>query len=85
MLTVTTFLESRDALALLLDARVLIATRDITDKGGRRSREEVGACLDVLVVVLVVLIGKSISYGGWLAVRTGSTHQLLIQSHIYTN
>lgn len=41
VLTVTTFLESRDALALLSDARVLIATRDITDKGGRRSREEV--------------------------------------------
>ena len=47
VLTVTTFLESRDALALLLDARVLIATRDITDKGGRRSREEVRACVRV--------------------------------------
>jgi hypothetical protein len=41
VLTVTSFLEERDALSLLLDARVLIATRDITDRNGRRTREEV--------------------------------------------
>lgn len=41
VVTVVTFLEEHGALSLLEDARVLIATRDITDRGGRRSREEV--------------------------------------------
>ncbi len=41
VLTVVSFLEERGALSLLQDARVMIATRDITDRGGRRSREEV--------------------------------------------
>jgi hypothetical protein len=45
--TVYSFLEEREALELRQDPRALIATPDITDGGGRRSREEVAA--DVLM------------------------------------
>lgn len=54
MVTVVTFLEEHGALSLLEDARVLIATRDITDRGGRRTREEVGAILIEWWMLLLV-------------------------------
>lgn len=45
VVTVFSFLEERESLDLLEDPRILIATRDITDKNGKRSREQVA--LDV--------------------------------------
>jgi hypothetical protein len=43
VVTVWSFLEEKGALELLQDPLVLIATRDITDKGGKKSREAVAA------------------------------------------
>lgn len=70
VLTVTTFLEARNALALLSDARVLIATRDITDRGGRRSREEVRLWCGVVVMYLLFVSAS------------GSTPRTLTMDHI---
>jgi hypothetical protein len=58
VLTVYSFLEEKEALDLLEDARILIATRDITDKDGKRTREEVAADVQMKHMAAAELKGR---------------------------